>query len=639
MSRRFPLFLALLVLCPLVAFAGDDFPAPRPDELSMKDVPGSPGAPAVVLDWTVHHDDQASRAIETMRIKVLTEEGKKYGDIELLSIPGVQNVRAIRARTVAPDGTIAEFNGKIYDKIVMKSGGFKMLQKTFTLPNVRPGSIIEYRWAVEWPTTQLRTNRWAIQREIPIRHADFWIKPWSEGVTSSCMTKGLTADQRPVLKGDHFEFAIDNVAPFAGEPYAPPEGDLKPRIEFFYMRGQRSEYWNETAKTLGDYIESYIGNRGPVKKAAADVTAGAATSEEKLRKLYEYVQKLRNLSYEREKTEQEEKREKLKDNDDVGDVLRNGYGYSRQLNRLFAGLARGAGFTAHDVLVGERDEIVFSKDLPDADQFSSELVVVSVDGKDLYFDPGTPHAEYGLLPWARTSVTGMRIKTKKEWEWVNTPDQPLSMATTSRIADLSLVDGVVKGTATITYRGQEALVRRLDAKNDDDAARRKELEDDMKSLFPDGSTVKLTKLEGIDGIAVPLVVTFDVELPNLGTVTGSRALVPMSLFGAATKTPFSDEKRTFPIYFRYQHEVEDQITLHIPDGYAVDSLPKSVKIDLGALAYTARHAQNGDVLTLARKLSIRTMVIDAQSYKSVKKFFGEVTTADHDAVVLKKASA
>jgi hypothetical protein len=27
-------------------------------------------------------------------------------------------------------------------------------------------------------------------------------------------------------------------------------------------------------------------------------------------------------------------------------------------------------------------------------------------------------------------------------------------------------------------------VRRLDARNDDDAARRKELEDDMKSLFP-----------------------------------------------------------------------------------------------------------------------------------------------------------
>jgi hypothetical protein len=376
-----------------------------------------------------------------------------------------------------------------------------------------------------------------------------------------------------------------------------------------------------------------------VKQAAAEATAGATTSEEKLRKLYAYVQKLRNLSWERDKTEQEEKREKLKDNDDVGDVLRNGYGYSRQLNRLFAALARGAGFTAHDVLVGARDEVVFSKELPDSDQFSAEVVLVSADGKDLYFDPGTPHAEYGLLPWARTAVTGMRLKTKKEWEWVTTPDQPFSAALTSRTADLSLVDGVVKGTATITYRGQDALVRRLDAKNDDDVARRKELEDDMKSLFPDGSTVKLTKLEGIEGIAEPLVVRFDVELPNLGTIAGSRAVVPMSVFGAASKTPFSAEKRAFPIYFRYQHEVEDQITLHVPDGYAVESLPKAVKIDLGAIAYTARYARNENALTLTRKLSVRSIVIGEEYYATVKKFFGELVTADHDAVVLKKASA
>jgi len=638
MVRRFLLLLALLVLCPLVAF-GDDFRAPLPEELAMKDVPWSPGAPAVLLDWSVRHDDEASRAIEVVRIKILTEEGKKYGDIELLSIPVVQDVRGIRARTVDPDGTITEFKGKIYDKIVVKTGGFKMLQKTFTLPNVKPGSIVEYRYAVEWPATELRTNRWPVQREIPIRNAQFWIKPWSEGVRSSCITKGLPAGEKPRLVRDHFEFEIKNVPAFAGEPFSPPENELRPRIEFYYLRGERGDYWKDAAKSMSDFIESYIGDRGPVKKTAAEITAGATTPDEKLRKIYAYVQELRNLSYEREKTEQEEKREKLRDNDDIADVLRNRYGYARQLNRLFTGLARGAGFTAHAVLVAQRDDLIFSKELPDVEQLEGEIVLVNVDGKDIYLDPGTPHAQFGLLPWARSAVAGMHLKSKKEWDWVMTPDQPFSAAVTSRTADLSLADGVIKGTATITYRGQDALTRRLDAQNDDDAARRKSFEDETKALFPEGSTVKLTKVEGIGGVSEPLIVTFDVELPNLGTMTGSRALIPMSIFGATAKSPFSAEQRSYPIYFRYQHEIDDRITLRVPDGYAVENLPRQVTMDLGAVSFTSRHERKENVLTLERKLSIRAFVIGTEHYKILRRFYGELIAADRDAVVLKKAGA
>lgn len=631
--------LALLVLCPLVAVAGDDFPVATPSELSMKDVDWSPGAPAVVLDWTVRHDDELSRAIETMRIKVLKEEGKKYGDIELLSIPYFNNVRAIRARTISPDGTITEFNGKIYDKIVIKNGGFRVLKKTFTLPNVQPGSIVEYRYAVEWPDTELRTNRWFLQREIPIRHAEFWIKPWRSGVSSSCTTQGLPASQKPVLKKDHFEFAIDNVAAFAGEPFAPPEDGLKSRLEIFYFRGDRGDYWKEAAKSIGEAIDTFVGDRAVVKKTAAEVTAGATTPEEKLRKIYAYVQQLRNLSYERDKTEQEEKREKLKDNDDIGDVLRNRYGYARELNRLFIGLARAAGFAAAPLRVASRDDAMFSQDLPDASQLDAEVVVVNVDGKDLFFDPGTPYTRYGVLPWARSASPAMRLKSKKEWDWMSTPDQPPAAAVTARSADLTFVDGTIKGTATISYRGQEALAWRLDAKNEDDAAHRKAFEEDLKSLFPEGSVVKMTKLEAIDGVDEPVTVTFDVELPNLGTFTGSRALVPMSVFGAASKNPFAVDTRKFPIYYRYQHEVEDRVTLHVPPGYAVENLPKPVKIDLGALAYTSQHAKDGDALTFQRRLSVRTIIIGAENYAKVKKFYGDLVAADHDTVILKKAGA
>ena len=641
--RLLPLLLCLFAT--FGAFAGPDpadFRAATPEELALKDVPYSPGAPAVVLDWFVRHDDIDSRSTEYVRIKVLTEEGKKHGDIELVSVPMFHQVRGIKARTIAPDGTITEFKGKIYDKTVVKKGGFKVLEKTFTLPNVVPGTIIEYRYIVEWPTSQLRTNRWPLQRDIPIERASFIIRPWTTDVSSVCITRGLPPDQKPKSVKDRYEFTIEKLPAFQSEPFSPPEVELKPRIEFFYTSGKVEEYWNETAKSYNDYIDRFIGNRGGIKKAAAEITTGATTNEEKLRRIYARVQQIRNLSYEPEKTEQEEKREKLRDSDNIEEVWKNGYGYSRELNRLFAGLARAAGFEAQIAMVSDRGEIHFSKNLPDADQFSGEVVIVNVDGKERHFDPGTPYLPFGLLSWENTLVPSMRLKGKRDFEWVLMPDQPASTAQIQRVADLSLQDGVVKGTVTVTYLGQEALSRRISAMNEDETANKKTAEDGLKDMLPEGSVVKLTKFENLTGASTlsdqPVIAKFDVELPNLGTFAGSRALIPVSVFEAASKNPFASEQRKFQLNFAYQREVEDRIRLQFPEGYSVESLPKPFQADLGALACTLNYTKDSTSVTLNRKMSVRVVAIAPEHYGTLRKFYGARTAADHDPVVLKKAS-
>jgi len=51
------------------------------EELALTNVVFAPGAPAVVLDWTVDRDEDHSSETESDRIKVLTDEGKKYANI------------------------------------------------------------------------------------------------------------------------------------------------------------------------------------------------------------------------------------------------------------------------------------------------------------------------------------------------------------------------------------------------------------------------------------------------------------------------------------------------------------------------------------------------------------------------------
>ncbi|HJQ41077.1 MAG TPA: DUF3857 and transglutaminase domain-containing protein [Thermoanaerobaculia bacterium] len=631
------LFALLLLSLPL--FAADAFHPATPEELAMKDVPWAPGAPAVLLEWSVRHDDEESHATEYRRIKVLKEEGKKYGDVELISIPRIQNVREIRARTISPSGAITDFNGKVYEKVLLRRGGRRLMQKSFTLPDVQPGSILEYRYTVDWPSSQLKTNRWMLQREIPIAKARFWIRPYRKGISSICLTKGLPPDQSPKNLKDRYEFEIENVPPFEEEPMSPPELELKPRLEFFYTSGSASDYWMMFGINYGKLVEEFIGNRAGIRKAAAELTAGAESPREKLQRLYTRVQQLRNLTYENNKTAQEEKKEKLRDADDIEDVLRSGYGDRIDLNRLFAGLARAAGFEADMMLVSSRDESFLSRALPDADQLTSEIVIVKLDGAERFLDPGTPQNRLGLLPWENTNVPGLRIKLKGSGTWLMTPDQPFGNAVTSRSAELQLVDGVLKGSVTISWRGQEALQRRLESRNEDEAANRKRIEDEVKELLPSGSIVKLQTLSFLDATEEPLVATFAVELPNTGSTTGSRTLLPLSIFALAERNPFSAEKRKYAVYYDFQHQVQDAVTLKLPAGFAIESLPKPVTVDSGASYYVAGWTQKDASVKFERTMTVKTIAVAPQDYPILRKFYGDVAAADQTVVVLKSSGS
>src|SRR5207244_3319787 len=143
---------------------------------------------------------------------------------------------------------------------------------------------------------------------------------------------------------------------------------------------------------LTERIENFIGSDRSVKAEALTITGDATTDEEKLKRIYDRVQKIRNLSYEPDKTEKEENREKLRENRGPGDVLSNGYGWRTEINRLFVALARGAGFTANVVRAATRDDLFFARQIPDSSQLDTELVIVNVGGKDRFLDPGTPFA-------------------------------------------------------------------------------------------------------------------------------------------------------------------------------------------------------------------------------------------------------
>lgn len=641
-----PRLLAAAAVCALLStalIAADElqFKTATPAELAMKDVAIAPGASAVILDWMQRTDDQNQRTYEYVRIKVLKDEGKKYGDISITHVPLLTNIEKIKARVTKPDGSVVPFTGKVYDKVVFKAGGVRLVSKTFTLPDVQAGSILEYSYEQGFRNNLIFDTFFKVQRELPVLHETLWLRPYTMGGYSTFFIyKGLPEGKKPIKNGDHFDMELENIPAFEEEPFSPPEGWVKPTVIFYYASHETptaEAFWKHTAKSYGESVEGFLNERGGVREEAQKAIAGANTPEEKLRKLYARAQQVRNLSFEPQKTEQEER--ELRDIKSSVDVLKNNYGWRDDINRFFVTMARSAGFEAYVVRIGDRSDWFLSKRLPLGTQINNEVALVNLDGKELLLDPATPFAPFGMLSWEKTNVSGIKVVKKSDGpQWMEIPQDPPEKAQLQRVAKLHLDGEVLKGHVTLTYSGHEAMAVRREQHNHDDATAKKNIEDDVKGWFFNGSTVKLTKLDGLRGAEGPLVAELDVELPSTGAVTGSRALVPLAVFSAASKSPLSSERRKNDLYFHHQYRIDDDVTLDVPAGYNVEAIPAAHTNDLGGLSYTRSVEQKPGAVHLTRTLAVKTISIEADKYNLVRDFFKQVAAADQDQVVFKKAA-
>lgn len=647
--KRLLLTTVLVCLASVSAHAGfggfsksQDFRAATADELAMKSAPEAPGAEAVVLDWIRVDDDPSSYSAVYMRIKILTEEGTKHGNVEISYLPGypyTSRITDIDARTIRPDGTVVPFNGKVYDKVLFKSGRNALRAKTFSLSDVQPGSILEYRYIRRWSANFLFNTYWEVQRDIPVAHAKFSIKPYTKGEFGSFFTYiGLPPGKIPVKVRDAYELELEKMPALRTEELMPPVEQLRARVNFFYTdsRLRPDQFWPAQAATFAKDIEKFMARSSAWEKAAPQI-GSAKDRNELLRKIYAHAQSLRNLSFESVKTEQEIDRQDLGESKNVDEVVRKGAGYAHEINRVFVALARGAGFDADAVRVAPRDQFFFSDKLPDADQMSSEVAVVMIDGKPLYLDPGTPYAPFGVLSWEKSNVASIQIAKGKP-VWGNTPLGAATDAKMRRTADLRLNDGALEGTITLTFSGQEALVRRLRTFGEDEAARKKAMEDEVKAWFPEGATLKLTSITGDAAAAETLVAVFDVVLPNVASSAGSRTVLPPSIFETNAKNPFAPVTRQHAVYFPYPSVEEDEVKITVPATLSVGPLPAPQNLNVGAALFTSETKRNGHEITFRRSQTVDMMMIEAKHYNALRKFYSAVLTADQQPLVFAPAA-
>jgi hypothetical protein len=441
----------------------------------------------------------------------------------------------------------------------------------------------------------------------------------------------------PKLDWDFVRLETFNTPAFLTEDYMPPENEMKARVDFVYSESDEHEpdkFWKKEGKKQYDKVESFTGKRKAMEQAVAQIVSPGDTPEVKLAKIYARVQQLRNTSYEQETSEQEQKRGKVKEAGNVEEVWKNGYASGADLTWLFLALAKAAGLEAYPVLVSPRNEYFFQPNTMDPHSLAANVVLVKLNGKDSFYDPGAAFAPFGLLPWPETNVRGLKLD-KDGGSWISTEVPGSSITNIQRKADLKLTDeGSLEGKLTVTFAGLEALSLRTEERFQDDAGRKKFLEDVVREFIPVGIEVDLTNSPDWKSSSQTLVAEYNIKVPGWASAAGRRALVPVGLFGATEKHAFEHATRVHPIYFDFPTARLDDVTIQLPLDWKVSSLPPQ-HIDEGKVcAYNTKVENENGTLHLQRKLNIEIVALETKYYGALRKFFQVVRTGDEQQIVL-----
>ncbi len=657
---RFPLLVVCLLLAAAMPAwaAGDEWRPVDPAELALKAPVVEKDADAEAIFWEVRIDDGAQGELifsHYLRIKIFTERGREAHS--KIDIPFGKDsdsnikIKDIAARTIKPDGSIVELKKEdVFERDIVKASGLKLKAKSFAMPGVEPGSIIEYRWREVREHESAHNTRLYFQRDIPVQTVKYFIKPYpvAEGGMRAQVFHG---NLPPFIKEKNgfYSATMTNMPAFHEEPRMPPDLQVITWVLIYYTSStddkiEPQKYWKDLGKGTYDLFKSHMKPNDEVKKTALGVIGDAATPEEKIERLFNFVRsKIKNVSSDVSGLSADEIA-KLKANKSPGDTLKRGVGDGEDVDLLFAALATAAGFDARPVILSSRGMIFFDPNFTNTYFLRATDIAVKVGDQWRFYNPGYRYAPIGMLVWQEEGQDAL-VTDPKEPVWVKTPMTPAEKSVVKRTAKLTLSDdGTLEGDVEIAYTGQLAIERKEE--NDDESPARREelLRDEIKRQM---SVAELTdvRIENVSDPDKPFTYKYHVRVPGYAERTGKRLFLRPAFFQYGVGAMFPTSNRENLVYFHYPWSEQDSVEINLPEGFALDNADAPAPLDAGKVSqYKARVAITKDERTLIynRTFTFGTpeiVLFPTSTYPALKDYFDRLNKADSHTITLKQGAA
>jgi hypothetical protein len=647
------LILPLAIVClglllPSSVFAGDDWRPVTPAELGLKSPAVEKDADAEAIFWEVRIDDSLPDELSLknyIRVKIFTDRGKeKQSNIDI-QYSGSARVKDIAARVIKADGSFIELKkDDIFERTLVKANGVKVKAKSFALPGVEPGSIIEYRWRDVHPGGSANRLRLHFQRDIPLQSVSYFLKPFM-GMRYLPFRMGET---RFVKDKDGFSrVTMTNMPAFREEPSMPPDDEIRSWVFLYYSdetKLETAKYWHDMGKALFGVYKDEMKVNDELKTAIVDIVGNAATPEEKLQRIYDFCRiKIKNVSDDASGLSEDEKK-KLKENKSPAETLKKGMGTATNIDLLFAALAKAAGFDARLAFSGNRSELFFDRGLGNVSFLQSSFIAVKVGEEWQYFSPAEMYTSFGMLGWPEESQETL-ITDPKEPIWAKTATSGPEKSLARRTAKLQLLeDGTLEGDVRIEYTGHQAFDKKEYNDDDSPAQREETLRNTVKARM---STAEISniKIENVTDPIKPFIYSYRIRVPGYAQRTGKRIFLQPGFFEHGRNPLFSGSERKHPVYFHYPWLEEDEVTIELPTGYALDNADAPAPIKAGEIAEYRPQIQasvDGTLLVYKRRFLFGgggNILFPVTSYPAVKNLFDAINKADNHTITLKQTAA
>ena len=649
-KRIISAFIFCLALTAQIVLAGGDEAVWRPvsaEELQMKTPKVEPDADAEAIFWEVKLDDKDASKLSYnhyVRVKIFTERGReRFSKFDIPFNKG-KKVENVAARVIKTDGSIVELKPEdVFEREIVKAGKVKIKAKSFAVPGIEPGVIVEYQYKEVFKEDTASGERLVFQRDIPIQKASYYVRPYS-GTTLGYKFYNMQETRFADEKKGFSVATMTNVPAYKEEPYMPPDDEVRRWVLLSYVSINSLFTWNTMSLQYGAFMKEVAKPNKEIKQKAAELTAGAATDEDKLKKLYEFAHRqIKNVSFDSSYTDEMRQDLKVKS---AGDALKAGAASSQFIDLLFASLAKAAGYEVNLVVSGDRSENFFNPDKYGSRAFvHPACIAVKVGEQWEYFNPGTPYLPYRKLVWYEEGVTGMLIGDKGDGLWKISPMTQAADSPAKRTGRFKLLeDGTLEGTARFEFDGQQAIIRRSEGYLDSAAKREDSAKDEIKSHI---STAEISevKVENFTDDSQPLVYAFKVRVPNYAQKTGKRLFLQPGFFEYGVSPVFSSATRANSIYFHYPWSENDDIEIEMPKNFSLDNADQPGTIsDPNKIAYLDVNIKVNDTNhTLLYKRNFffggdSNILFPVTAYQPLKNFFDAFHKSDSHTITLKQTS-
>jgi len=584
-----------------------------------------------------------------VKIKILKPDGVDNANVKILYEDyGQDNRETVQGI----DGYSYNYvNGKVEksrlskDFIVTENIKGKLFQKKFTLPNVKPGTLIEYKYTIV-SDFESHIRAWRFQREIPVCQSIYDVLI-PEYFTFNINTRGY-APMESVREPENQTFLLDggrltctsqhillktkNLPALKRVKYVSYMNDYYSSVSFEISGIQipGSVYksfaytWKDVEKQLMDDSD-FGGNlkkSGLLKEDVKAIKDSKDTDQDKIKKLFALV---------KSKVKWNETSSVY--NASLKKALKEGVGNSADINFILINVLKDAGYDAYPIVLSRKSEGRLPQANPSINSINYFVVGVDLNDTKYYMDATRKNGAVNILDdeYLVDRARALRGVDSNLSDWVD-----LSRFNSSVEKNMTLIKfetGKMVVNVSSTKTNQLAYDFREKYKK---YKNQEEWVDNLQNNY--GVNIENYEVTGLDSVNKPIVEKYTFSKP--ASLGDAKLYVNLLTLFQEKSNPFTAEKRELPVEFNYPNTVKNSITIVLPQGYVVDEVPKSEKMAINdqdaVYTYLVQNGQ-GSIQMIA-SLTMNQLIYPGTEYANLRDFWTHMVAKNNEQVVLKKIS-